>query len=174
MLMTEMVRRGARQFGDRVAVRFADETLSFAEAEDWTNRLAHALIGSGHAPVGARVALLLNNGLFSIPLDFACAAARITRVPLNARLSAREHAQMIACTGATLLVFGPDPKPTSTTSSANASIFTRTRTRPPGSEAYVQARSDFFTIAAAHGGMTSQRPVSGMFCSSSTVPMSTM
>ncbi len=108
MLMTEMVRRGARQFGDRVAVRFADQALSFTQAEAWANRIANALIATGQAPLGARVALLLNNGLFSIPLDFACAAARITRVPLNARLSAREHAQMIEGTGARLLVFGPD------------------------------------------------------------------
>ena len=108
MLMTEMVRQGAQQYAERVAVRFGDDALTFAETGHWANRIANALIASGHAPVGARVALLLNNGLFSIPLDFACAAARITRVPLNARLSAREHAQMIAGTGARLLVFGPD------------------------------------------------------------------
>ncbi|HEX8418626.1 MAG TPA: AMP-binding protein [Sphingomonas sp.] len=106
--MSEMVRRGAQQFGDCTAIRFADEAMTFAEAHGWCNRLASALIATGHAPVGARIALLLNNGLYSIPLDFACAAARVTRVPLNARLSAREHAGMIAGAGAELLVYGPD------------------------------------------------------------------
>ena len=108
MLMSEMVRSGAQQFGPQPAIRFADAALTFAETEGWANRLARALIASGHAPVGARIALLLNNGLYSIPLDFACGGARVTRVPLNARLSAREHAQMIEGAGAKLLVFGPD------------------------------------------------------------------
>jgi len=108
MLMSEMVRRGAQQFPDHTAIRFQDDALTFAQAEQWTNRIATALIGTGLAPVGARVALLMNNGLLSIPLDFACAAARVTRVPLNARLSAREHAAMIAGAGAKVLLFGPD------------------------------------------------------------------
>ncbi|KQS03603.1 long-chain fatty acid--CoA ligase [Sphingomonas sp. Leaf357] len=108
MLMSEMVQRGVQQFADRTAIRFGDEALTFAEAHRWCNRIANALIATGHAPTGARIALLLNNGLFSIPLDFACAAARLTRVPLNARLSAREHAQMITGAGAQVLVYGPD------------------------------------------------------------------
>jgi acyl-CoA synthetase (AMP-forming)/AMP-acid ligase II len=108
MLMSEMVRRGAQQFGDRVALKFATESLTFDQSYRWSNRIANALIETDHAEVGARIALLLNNGLFSIPLDFGCAAARITRVPLNSRLSAREHAQMITGAGASLLVYGPD------------------------------------------------------------------
>jgi fatty-acyl-CoA synthase len=54
------------------------------------------------------VALLLNNGLHSVPLDFACVKAGINRVPLNSRLSLAEHARMLAETGSTHLVFGPD------------------------------------------------------------------
>jgi len=108
MLMTEMVQRGAQQFADRIAIRFGDAELTFAQAYGWSNRIANALIATGHAPPGARIGLLVNNGLHSIPLDFACAAARLTRVPLNARLSAREHAQMMIGAGVRLLVYGPD------------------------------------------------------------------
>ena len=108
MLMSEMVSSGVQRFGPQTAIRFAGDALTFAEAGTWSNRLARALVATGHAPVGARIALLLNNGLYGIPLDFACAAARVTRVPLNARLSAREHAGMIAGAGARVLVFGPD------------------------------------------------------------------
>lgn len=108
MLMSEMVQRGAQQFADRPAIRFGDTELTFAQAYSWANRIANALIASGQAPAGARVGLLLNNSLFSIPLDFACAAARLTRVPLNARLSAREHAHMLEGAGVGLLVYGPD------------------------------------------------------------------
>ncbi len=108
MLMSEMVRRGAQQFADRPAIRFAQSELTFAQSYGWANRIANALIATGRAPVGARIGLLLNNSLFSIPLDFACAAARVTRVPLNARLSAREHVQMLGSAGVNLLVYGPD------------------------------------------------------------------
>ena len=108
MLVSEMIRHGAQQFGDRPAVMFENDVLSFAEVDALSGRLASAMIASGHAPVGARIALLLNNGLMSIPIDFACAKARVTRVPLNARLSAREHAGMIIGAGAKLLIFGPD------------------------------------------------------------------
>jgi len=108
MLINDMLHRGAQQFRGAPAVRFADETMSYQDVDAWSNKLAAALIGTGHAPVGARIALLLNNSLFGIPLDFACAKARVTRVPLNARLSAREHAEMIVGVGSSLLVFGPD------------------------------------------------------------------
>jgi fatty-acyl-CoA synthase len=106
MLVTDMIRSGAQQFGAQTAIMFGEASLSFTEADTLSGRLASAL--SGHAPVGGRLALLLNNGLYSIPMDFACAKARLIRVPLNARLSAREHAQMISGAQADLLVFGPD------------------------------------------------------------------
>jgi len=108
MLISEMLRGGAQQFGDRTAVMFADSSLSFREVDRLSNRIAAALIASGEAPVGARIALLMNNSLHGIPLDFACAKARVARVPLNARLSSREHGEMIAGAGARLLIFGPD------------------------------------------------------------------
>ncbi|GEM_PF-1532789 len=40
---------------------------------------------------GARVALLINNAVASMPFDFACAKAGVNRVPMNARLSLDEH-----------------------------------------------------------------------------------
>jgi acyl-CoA synthetase (AMP-forming)/AMP-acid ligase II len=108
MLVNELIRRGAVRFADRPALRFGDRTLSFSEVDRLSNRLSRALIASGLAPVGGYVGLLANNSLHTIPLDFACAKARLTRVPLNARLSAREQAQMLEGTGARVLVHGPD------------------------------------------------------------------
>jgi fatty-acyl-CoA synthase len=103
----ELIRRGARQHGPRTAIVFGDRTLSFAEVDRLSSQLAHALHAAG-AAAHTRVALLLNNGLHSVPLDFACVKAGINRVPLNARLSLAEHARMLAETGCTHLVFGPD------------------------------------------------------------------
>jgi fatty-acyl-CoA synthase len=103
----ELIRRGALQHGPRTAIVFGDQTLTFTEVDRLSSQIAHALHAAGAVP-HTRVALLLNNGLHSVPLDFACVKAGINRVPLNSRLSLAEHARMLAETGSTHLVFGPD------------------------------------------------------------------
>jgi acyl-CoA synthetase (AMP-forming)/AMP-acid ligase II len=108
MLVSELIQRGATRFKDQAAILFGDEQLSFLEVDRLSDRFAHALIATGEAPVQGRVGLLMNNCLHSVPLDFACAKARLTRVPLNARLSAREQAQMLTETDARLLIYGAD------------------------------------------------------------------
>jgi len=67
--------------------------------------MAHVLAGLGVAR-GSRVGLLVDNGLWSVPIDFACLKAGAVRVPLNARLSADEQARMLEATGVRLLVHG--------------------------------------------------------------------
>jgi acyl-CoA synthetase (AMP-forming)/AMP-acid ligase II len=108
MLVSELIQRGATRFKDQTAILFGDEQLSFVEVDRLSNRFAHALIATGRAPVQGRVGLLMNNSLHGIPLDFACAKGRLTRVPLNARLSAREQAQMLTETDAGILIYGAD------------------------------------------------------------------
>ena len=89
----DLIRRGARQHGDRTAFHFDGQDVRVAETDRRSNRLAQALAaeGAGHH---AHVAILLDNGLHSIPLDFACVKGGINRVPLNGRLSEDEHARM--------------------------------------------------------------------------------
>jgi len=103
----ELIIRGARQHAGRTAVVFGDEEMTFAQVDELSNRLAHALAreGAGH---GRRVGLLLNNSLLSVPLDFACVKGGINRVPLNARLSVAEHVTMLTDTQCELVVFGAD------------------------------------------------------------------
>ena len=103
----DLIRRGAAQHGPRTALSFGDQSMSFTEVDRLSNRLAHALAAMG---VGrrTRLALLLNNSLLSVPMDFACVKAGVIRVPLNARLSVAEHARMIRDTDCSHLVFGPD------------------------------------------------------------------
>ena len=106
MLAVELVRRGAKRHGSRTAVIAGGDRLTFTEVDRASNRMAHVLAGLG-AGCGARVGLLVDNGLWSIPVDFACLKAAAVRVPLNSRLSVAEHAQMLAETGARVLVFSP-------------------------------------------------------------------
>lgn len=108
MLTTEMIRRGALYHGPRPAVLFGDQQLTFTEVDTLSNQFAHALIAGDGLGVGGRIGLLLNNSLYSMAIDFACAKARLVRVPLNSRLSATEQKQMLEGAGVTVLLHGPD------------------------------------------------------------------
>jgi acyl-CoA synthetase (AMP-forming)/AMP-acid ligase II len=103
----ELIRRGALQHGPRTAIVCGKDSLTFQEVDRLSSQLAQALHQSGALP-RARVALLFNNGLYSVPLDFACVKAGINRVPLNARLSLAEHTKMLQETRCKYLVFGAD------------------------------------------------------------------
>ncbi len=100
MTTAELIRRGARRFGQLPAVLHEDESLTFAEVDELANRMARVLLEQGVDRVG----LHLGNGLHSIPLDFACAKAGIARVPLNPRLSAPEQQAILDTAGARLVV----------------------------------------------------------------------
>ncbi len=103
----ELIHRGAALHSERTAIVCGQEQLSFRQVDVLSSQLAHALHVQG-VQQGQRVALLLNNGIHSVPLDFACVKAGLNRVPLNSRLSVAEHARMLQDTGCAVLVFGPD------------------------------------------------------------------
>jgi acyl-CoA synthetase (AMP-forming)/AMP-acid ligase II len=103
----DLINRGAGYYPERTALVFNGETLTFRQTHVLSNQLAHALIQRG-VTRGARVALLLNNSLYSVPVDFACVKAGVNRVPLNARLSLDEHRKMLEETGCELLLYGAD------------------------------------------------------------------
>jgi len=103
----ELIRRGALQHGPRTAIVCGDESLTFQEVDKLSSQLAHALHRAGAHP-HSRVALLVNNGLYSVPLDFACVKAGVNRVPLNSRLSLAEHVSMLQSAQCQYLVFGAD------------------------------------------------------------------
>ena len=102
-LAATLVRRGAAAHPDRTAVYFGDESLTFAEVDRRADLIAHRLAARGVGK-GTHVALLVNNGLDSVPLEFAAIKAGLVRVPLNARLSLDEHADMLAGSHAQVVV----------------------------------------------------------------------
>ncbi|MFH8618935.1 AMP-binding protein [Streptomyces sp. NPDC017979] len=107
MLAVDLVRLGAARFAGRTALTFGDRSLSYAEVDEAANRMAHVLAGLG-AGRGGRVGLLFDNGLWSVPIDFACLKAGAARVPLNTRLAAAEHARMVRETRVDVLVYAPE------------------------------------------------------------------
>ena len=107
MLVTELIRRGALHHGDRIAIRYGDESRTFREIDRLSNRIANSLIHGLGLAKGSPVAMLLDNGLDSVPCDFAGAKAGLVRTPLNGRLSLDEHVAMIGKIGAALMIHGP-------------------------------------------------------------------
>ncbi|MEK6407540.1 MAG: AMP-binding protein [Acidobacteriota bacterium] len=104
MLTVELIRRGARYFPDRTAVLFEDKSLTFTEVDQLSNRFAHVLARGG-IQRGSRLAILANNSLNSMPVDFACTKAGAARTPLNARLSMDEHEHMLREIGARVVIY---------------------------------------------------------------------
>jgi len=104
-LYRDLIERGARAHADRIAMIVDGRGHTFREVDERANRLAHALITAGAAK-GARIAVLLDNGPDSIPVDFAIAKAGLNKVPLNARLSATEHARMVTEAQCAFLLYG--------------------------------------------------------------------
>jgi len=113
VLVSELIARGASRHRDRPAVLVGDETMTFGEVAALAARLARALLALELRP-GDRVALLLDNGPLSIPTDFALVLGGFVRVPLNARLSEDEHAQMVTGAGCATLLHEGRHEPRST------------------------------------------------------------
>ncbi len=106
-LCAGLVEYGAREHASRRALIFEGQSRTVAQVDALANQLARALMKRG-LKRGDTVAILLNNSLYSMPLEFACIKAGFNRVPLNSRLSQAEHAAMLAETGCRVLVHGPD------------------------------------------------------------------
>jgi fatty-acyl-CoA synthase len=107
MLVTELIRRGALHHGDRTAILFGQESLSFRDVELLSNRIANAIGGPLGLGQGSPITLLIDNGLHSLPCDFGCVKAGLVRTPLNGRLSLEEHKAMIEKIGAATMIHGP-------------------------------------------------------------------
>jgi len=108
MLMTELVRRGAVYFGPKTAVVYGNDRLTFTQVDQLSNQIASVFINALGLPVGTRVGLLLNNSVYTIPVDFGFAKARLSRVPLNSRLSVAEQQHMLQSASVGILLHGLD------------------------------------------------------------------
>ena len=90
-----LVQRASRHFAARTAIACGDRRLSHAELDARSSRLAHALLGLGLRR-GDRVGVCLPNSPEVVELELACYKAALVKAPINARLSPREVAQVVA------------------------------------------------------------------------------
>ena len=102
--LAALISRSAAWYGPRPAAEDGDRSVSFAEVERRSNRLAHALSAFVHAP-SARVALLVPNRIEVVEIDLAIIKAGLVKVPINTRLKHEERLHVLTDSGASVLVF---------------------------------------------------------------------
>lgn len=108
MQIGDLIRRAGRQFGAAPALNDGERVVSFAEFDELTDRLGHALLARG-LTAGDRVAVLMPNGIDGVVVYYALAKAGLVRVPLNVRETAPEHAYKVEDSQARALVYAGEP-----------------------------------------------------------------
>ncbi|MFD6453750.1 amino acid adenylation domain-containing protein, partial [Nocardia sp. NPDC060220] len=81
------------------ALRFAGQTLTYTELDQWSSRLARVLIARGLGP-GDRFVLALTRSIESVVAVWAAAKSGATFVPVDPRYPAERVAHMLADSGA--------------------------------------------------------------------------
>lgn len=99
--------KAALQWGDNIAYIHGEETRDYREFYDRVLRLAGGLLDLGLKP-GDRVAYALANSPRILETVYACFAAGLIVVPINARLHAREMAYIATNSGAKVLIHGSE------------------------------------------------------------------
>src|ERR1700692_4508087 len=92
--LADMVRARAKARGDAVAYEFEGRQTSFAEFDQLTNRVAHALIALGIKP-GERIAYLGKNSDVDFELLMGAIKANVVMAPVNWRLAGPEIAFIV-------------------------------------------------------------------------------
>jgi long-chain acyl-CoA synthetase len=104
MLVEDALRHAAKLRPGHPAVIDGTRSLTYAELEERVRRLAAGLRGGLGLRPADRFAFLSTNRLEFVEVFLAAAAARVTCVPLNYRLTAFEIAEILADSGARAVI----------------------------------------------------------------------
>jgi long-chain acyl-CoA synthetase len=102
-----LVHQAARQHRDRVAVVCGEVERTFGEVTERASRLANAL-GERGILRGDRVAVLLPNCAEYLEVDVGLALAGYVRVSLNVRATASQQLDVLADSGAQVLIYAEE------------------------------------------------------------------
>jgi acyl-CoA synthetase (AMP-forming)/AMP-acid ligase II len=103
MNIGNLLTKASRLYGNRMAIHYGEQHLSYAELNERVGRLAQALRTLGIQP-GDRVAIVQRNGPAVLETLFASFRIGATAVPINVRLHAEEVAFISQDCGARALV----------------------------------------------------------------------
>ncbi|MGJ9457830.1 class I adenylate-forming enzyme family protein [Oceanobacillus sp. CF4.6] len=106
-VLHHLFRKNITNSGEKTALVFEEEKLSYLELNKAANKVAHALIHNKIEP-NSRVALLLENSLEYVICDVGIIYAGATKVPLNYMLAEKEIAYILNDSGAEILIVDED------------------------------------------------------------------
>src|SRR5918911_541531 len=89
LVLPETLSNNATLYPDRIAIAYEDQTVTFAQLEERTNRLANALAQRG-VKRGDNVAVLMYNRPEVVETWFGCHKVGACPVPINFRLAQAE------------------------------------------------------------------------------------
>lgn len=98
-----LIRRAGLHYGDAPCLQEGERVVSFRDFDRLTDRVGHALLGSGLRE-GDRVGVLMPNGIDCLVAYYALAKAGLVRVTLNGRETAEDHAYKLGDSGARGLI----------------------------------------------------------------------
>ena len=113
MLITEMLARNARLYGDEVALVEREPAANKRSEITWlefyhlSNQIAYGLIARG-VQKGDRVVLLMMNALEWLPIYFGILRSGAIAVPLNFRFDADDIRRCIELSEAKIVIFGEE------------------------------------------------------------------
>ena len=109
-VLADIVRSGASRFGDRRAIMADERTITYAELDERSNRVANVLAGRGVSH-GDRVAFLSLNRIEYFETMLGAAKLGAVTVPINWRLAPTEVGAVLADASPRLLVIEADLLP---------------------------------------------------------------
>jgi acyl-CoA synthetase (AMP-forming)/AMP-acid ligase II len=107
MNVKSLIHRAVKEYPDHPALVYGNIRRTFRELHERSNRLSNGLLRMGIRK-GDRVGMLLRNGVEFIEIDLALSQTGIVRVPLNARLTGKDHEYTLNDSGARTLIFGEE------------------------------------------------------------------
>ena len=106
-MLADLARRQVPERGDKVALRYGDTALTYAELEARACRIANALVATGVEP-GRRVAWLGKNSSTYFEYLLGAAKARAVMVPMNWRFAPPEIEYLVEDCRPALIVAEPE------------------------------------------------------------------
>ncbi|GAA3385118.1 long-chain-fatty-acid--CoA ligase [Cryptosporangium minutisporangium] len=123
--VADLPRRHAHERGDHPALSAGDRTVTYAELDARSTRIANALRADGVQP-GDRIAVLDKNSVEIAELFLGAVKAGAVLIPLNWRLTAPELSAVLTDAGATVLFAHPEFGPTAEQVAVSVGTVTKT------------------------------------------------
>jgi len=108
--MVDEIRRGAELYDQRIAFSSEARDLTFADVETRTNQFAHLLLDEG-LRAGDRAALIYENTLESIVVQWGCMKAGVVPVTINPKHPPSEIARQMNFSRSRNVFVGPETVP---------------------------------------------------------------